>query len=83
MEKNKLRMDRTRLLKILQHLEKRNKHSGFTHLNLEIMKPAVNLFSSFIIITVIIIFVKCRLLQRVYIVGRANCYITHKHYVTF
>jgi hypothetical protein len=52
------------------------------------MKQTVNLFSSFIIIiiiiiTVIIIFVKYRLLQNVYIVGRANCYITHKHYVTF
>ena len=86
-------MDRTRLLKIFQHLEKEHKHSRFQYLNLELMKPAVNLFSFFIIviiiiiiiiiIIVIIIFMKWRILHRVYIGGRVNCYITHKHCVTF
>jgi hypothetical protein len=76
-------MDRTRLLKIFQHLKKRNKLSGFKYLNLELMKPAVNLFSSFIVIIVIVIFMKWKILQRVHIAGRVNCYITYKHYVTF
>jgi hypothetical protein len=78
-------MDRTRLPKIFQRLKKkkRNKLSRFKYLNLELMKPAVNLFSSFIIITVIVLFMKWRILQRVHIAGGVKCYITHKHYVTF
>jgi len=69
-------MVRTRLLKIFQNLKKRNKLSGFRYLNLELMTPDVNLFSSFIIIIFIIIFMKWRILQRVYIAWRVNCYIT-------
>jgi hypothetical protein len=76
-------MGHTRLLKTFQNLKKRNKRSGLKYLNLELMKPAVNLFLSFIIIIIIIIFMTWRILQRGYIAGRLNCYITDKHYVKF
>jgi hypothetical protein len=68
--KNKPRKYSTRLLKIFQHTEKRNKHSAMKYLNLELIKPPVNMFSTFVII-VTIIFMKWRIL-RVYSTDRVN-----------